>query len=295
MNPKCKKVAFGPRLHTQCHKVLEPNSDINNDWVKKMTQELYGYFNSTATRNSKKRVSQKLSSSDDSSFSELLEGSVQAPLKTTSRNHVIKEQKENNSTLSNKPQRKAIAPFKGKTIIHLRKGSYKSPRLNKELKAKDFLSEMIKYGLDKEMAKVHYRNSLLRFSPSNCQPTCDSFKSESSQTSNSKSITFPYQRRNRSCSPDALQELVLKTNNASLNVLQQPVRARNFVFGMQTRVNENVKVLNIISLKQKNKHCLKHNNNSVFKETNNPNHRLDKKILSKLILENNEVFTANSN
>jgi len=293
MNGKRKKVAFGPRLDTQCHKGLESSSGVENDWAKEMTQEFCGYFNSAATRNSRKRVSQKSSSSDNSSFSDISEGSAQAPLETIFRNLITKDQKKNDNTLSNEPQRKVIAPFKDKPVIHIRKGSCNPLKLNKELKAKDFLSEMIKYGLDKDMAKVHYRNSLLRFSASNCQPTCDSFKSESSQIMNTKSITFPYQRRNRSCSPDAFQELMLKVKNASSNIMQQPVRARNFMFGMQTKIKENMKVLNIISLKQKNKHCSK--DKSRLKQNSNSNHRLDKKTLSKLIFENNEVFTANSN
>ena len=290
-----------------------------------MAKQYLGYFNSSSTRNSRKKVIEE--SDDDSSFSDFSEGLIHTPLETTSKNpglltqKIIKDQALNNLELQQKKIKVIVPPKTNKQIAHIRKGSYSPVRTNNEFK-KDtsFLEEMSKHGIDKDINKLWNQNSFLRSSPRNCQLDIYSTRNESIQSTtntqnsvniNRQFVIFPYQRRNRSCSPE--EKKIPKPIEINSN---GPIIAKDFILGKQvnsiyrTKTKEGIQVLKVIAV---NKMKGQENNEEQINHKEKENIEEDTKIklgningrrnrnklmrhaLSKIVLENNEVFSGNLN
>ena len=282
-------------------------SPPSKDIIEKMVQKYFSYTNSSTAQGSHTHAKKSPESRDislSSSSSEISEGPIRTPLHTLGKVKTLKTKPcmaRKNSPTSQKAQfsklqpvlskpilqyspplkidtRKAtvILPSKDKRyILHIRKQNQSPTAEQPQNKTHNFLKEMVKRGLDKEIAGIGANPPDAKRSPRNILVESNSSQStnHSQNSAQNPHITFPYQRRNRSCSPDKME---LSTSGIAANKspicnsppkLDQgdnkakpvgPIIAKSFVFGNQTKgdakpkqkMKENAQILKAISKSQ---------------------------------------------
>lgn len=263
---------------------------VNKALVDKMVQKYFSYVNRLPSKSKREHANQDSpsSSAEELSFSELSEGPVLMPLqshvKVSAMEHCAKSQTcaQGPASYSKLPSKKIdakkIVSYKQKKEkLNLHKVIHR-PVLSGipfEPTSANFLKEMIKHGLDKEISSIDCRKVWLTTSPRNNQLKGVPSTSESGSTqvtNNSRTDTatsknkgkhfvFPYQRRNRSCSPEKIELSIsgLAKTPSALNVPPPrpgPVIAKNFLFGAQVKAShsgrskEGMQVLRAISKSQ---------------------------------------------
>eukprot|EP00826_Nyctotherus_ovalis_P057368 TRINITY_DN7839_c0_g1_i10.p2 TRINITY_DN7839_c0_g1~~TRINITY_DN7839_c0_g1_i10.p2 ORF type:complete len:376 (+),score=96.36 TRINITY_DN7839_c0_g1_i10:60-1187(+) len=266
------------------------STKVNKALVDKMVQKYFSYVNRLPKKSKRGHTNQDSpsSSAEELSFSELSEGPVLMPLQShvkvsamehCAKNQICTQAPASYSKLpSKKIDAKKIVSYKQKKEkLNLHKVIHK-PALSGipfEPISTNFLKEMIKHGLDKEISSINCRKVWLTNSPRNdqlkdipstsesgsTQITNNSHTDISTSKNKGKYFIFPYQRRNRSCSPEKIELSIsgLAKTPSALNVPPPkpgPIIAKNFLFGAQvkashsSRSKEGMQVLRAISKSQ---------------------------------------------
>jgi hypothetical protein len=260
---------------------------VNKALVDKMVQKYFSYVNRLPKKAKWEPTNQDSSpsSAEELSFSELSEGPVLTPLlshvKMPAMEHSIKHPvpsqpfSSHNKLLSKKIDAKKIVSSKSKKgKLHFHKVIHKPAHSGVSFDpSTNFLKEMMKHGLDKEISNINCGKTWLTNSPRNdqlkgipntsetasTQVTSNSHSDNNSTKNKEKHFVFPYQRRNRSCSPEKI-ELSTSGLNKTPSTLNPPtpgpIIAKNFLFGAQVkphcsgRSKEGMQVLRAISKSQ---------------------------------------------
>lgn len=279
---------------------LQPNNTkLNKDLVDKMVQKYFNYVD-RVNKGKFEENPDELSSDDDFFFSEITEGKIIAPPQTHVK--IPGMEHHNNNPISQKIQTlkvhpgisksnksplrkikakkiKAIIPSKQKKYtLNIRKISHRPVQSGIPLESStdQFLKEMVKHGLDKEISKICSRKVSEEKIPRNdtlkpiglennsTQSTSNSNGENSTLNNNGRQFIFPYQRRNRSCSPENI-ELSISGLSKTPSIMGSfnsspksggPVIAKNFMFGPQVKPphqmknKEGMQVLRAISKSQ---------------------------------------------
>jgi len=261
------------------------STKVNKALVDKMVQKYFSYVNRLPKKAKRQPTNQDspTSSAEEFSFSELSEGPVLAPLqshvKVPAMEHSIKPPSQPISGYNKLPSKKidakkitASKPKKGKLNLHkvIHKPAHSGVPFEPST---NFLKEMMKHGLDKEISNINCGKVWLTNSPRNdqlkeipntsetasTQITNNSHSDNNTSKNKERHFVFPYQRRNRSCSPEKI-DLSTSGLNKTPSTLNPPtpgpIIAKNFLFGAQVkphysgRSKEGMQVLRAISKSQ---------------------------------------------
>ena len=257
----------------QSNSISRTSEKLSKDLIDKMVKKYFKYVDKTV------QIDQNLSS-DDFSLSEISEGQILVPLKNKSKISVMKhpnnKKKRNHNKIQSFKMQPGVSKFKKlplkiiktkkilitkqkKSKLNIQKINHRfiPSKISFKSDTDKFFNEMIKHGLDKEISKICWKKlspeNVLRNNqlnsitlPSNSsQFTKNSHGENNNLKSSQKLFIFPYQRRNRSCSPENMELAIsclsktpsaIDSINSSPSVIR-PIIAKNFHFISQEKIH----------------------------------------------------------